>query len=84
MERAGLFVWLFVDNNILPILLFRLRSIYRTYISAGSALYAFFRIDNILGITSRNTANGTFSFAGSAAYALIMNIICHNSTPPKL
>ena len=48
-----------------------------TDISASSALHAGICIDYVMLISLRNSACRTLALAGSAAYALVRNYICH-------
>ena len=50
--------------------------------SAGTAVDAGISIDYILAVSLRNSANGTFGSAASAAYTSVTNNVCHNKLPP--
>lgn len=47
------------------------------YTSAGTAVNTLIFIDDILAITSRNAAYGTFALTCATANAFISNYMCH-------
>ena len=49
----------------------------RTNTCACSAVYTCISVDHILAVSLRNCLYRTFASAGSAAYALVSNYICH-------
>jgi len=57
---------------------------HRAGLSAGTALDAHVRIDDVLAITLRDGLHGALRSAGAAADAVIGNFVCHWKTPPKL
>jgi hypothetical protein len=51
------------------------------HVNAGAAILAFFRIDHILAIASRNGAFGAFSFTSTATDAVTGNGVGHERYP---
>ena len=62
----------------------RLRSIYRTYVCAVTALNALVRIDLVLRVSLSDAGYGAFACASAALDAIIVDCVSHSDSPLHL
>ena len=53
------------------------------HISAGAAVNAGIRIDDVLAVALRDAGNGTLARARAAGNAIVVNLKGHQRLPPK-